>query len=234
MDRVKHIFGDLHFPDTYPIIRHADVHTRVNELFKSRGLSDGQVEQFRIALNGIVYRFLSADEAGRQFTESVKAYGAAPAQPHRYEQERDFFGVVVNSAAAMEGLFYSAIAFGAALSFPGFSLGSESARRRVTPEAALSIVRSSGAPVDVLRSLEVVRADPIVKYVADLRRTLFHRGLPGRLIIADGSGIQGRYHQFGEVNGPDITYEWPSAVLQPSGAAVDKVLIGFQKWLDTI
>lgn len=99
--------------------------------------------EFWAARNAVAYRFTACAEAAEGFASSVDQHGAAPPQPHRYTQERDFFHFVLGGMASLEALHYGVHAWGACRGLTGFVLNSDRDRRRAVPKATLIAVQRS-------------------------------------------------------------------------------------------
>jgi hypothetical protein len=54
------------------------------------------------AMHAMSYRFKTLAEYDDRFTASIKAHGTGPAQPIRYEQERDLFGFFSNAFSVFD------------------------------------------------------------------------------------------------------------------------------------
>ena len=122
-------------------------------------------------------------------------------------------------------------AFGATIPGSGLDLQSEARRRSITPRSTIESLRQHGAPTTVIEALTKIEQHPNFAYLSLLRRVLFHRGLPGRLIILTGTGVRGRYHRFGDLDGPDITEGWGSAMLTWAAEAIGTVLTALDGWV---
>jgi hypothetical protein len=204
------VFGALPIPPEYPVEQHARLHQAAIAFFGRESVPSALQDEFRSAWNAVVYRYVACLESAEAFARSVERHGDAPAHPERYAQERDFFNFVVNGMACIEALHYGIFAWCSSRALTGFDLANERDRRAVNPATALDRLRDVPDASAVASALGTLLASATYYVWGNLRRILFHRGLPGRLIsvvIGGGSGSATRYHRFGESEGPEVTPE---------------------------
>ena len=201
------IIGDVSLPTAYPSSAHAELHTRAHDFFQAAGVPPDIQQELRTALNSVAYRFKMCTDAGCAFCDSLLRYGAAPAQPERYAQERDFFDFVVTGFTAIECAGYGLFALGAALWPAQFPFTTEALRRKVTLRVALDTCGRVPAANAIHTALSVTLAAPELEEWLRWRNGLSHRGLPGRIIsagIATTNLAQSTYGSFGGVPGPAL------------------------------
>lgn len=171
--------------------------------------------EFTSALRAVTFWYQAFVDAGESFSSSVQRHGDAPGHPHRYYQERDFFMFVVAGLAALEALHYGLFALGAVLQPAAFSFESEDDRRDVTPRSTLLAYERTYSSTPITRALQALHEGQIYRDWKGIRNVLAHRGIPGRIIVAQigsTSSVSSRYSPFGATRGPDVSPEtFPSA-----------------------
>lgn len=192
----------LEVPSSFPATAHDAVHEATNTAFRTLQVRDDLQGGFRGAWNAIAYRYVSCTEYSASFSESVAEHGAAPHQPERYMQERDFFNFIVTGLACFEAFHYALYCIGAVLQPNHFPYETASDRRRITPGATRELFArhypSNGVTHAVIECLTSTEYDEWAR----VRNVLAHRGLPGRQIFASVGGGEngGRYHPFEDVS----------------------------------
>jgi hypothetical protein len=81
--------------------------------------------QFIGAWNAVAYRFTAMVEYDERFTASIKANGPGPAEPLRYEQERDLFGFASNAYSMFDAFHYGMYVIGTFTAPQHFKLETE-------------------------------------------------------------------------------------------------------------
>lgn len=135
------------------------------------------------AWNAVGYRFISCAQHDEAFTASVSAHGNSPAQPHRFNQEKELFGFFVTGLAALESFCYGAYAFAAMARPQDFDLAQLWMIDPKRTEAQFSIAFPTEALTNALTALI---ADPDFQRWKDIRNVLAHRVAPGRQFFAGG------------------------------------------------
>jgi hypothetical protein len=164
----------------------------------------------------------------------VELHSDAPPHPERYLQERDFFHFVVNSVACLEAFHYGIYAWGACRQLGNFSLSDENARRHVSVKSTLAAVRALPDAQDVGEALSLVHGARTYEELLNMRRVLFHRGLPGRHISASVGSPRSRatrYSHFASEIGPDITPDTTRSRLQWLVESLECLLPAAERWV---
>jgi hypothetical protein len=199
-----HVLGSngLTVPADFPGPGHDEVRQLVDAALKGLGADPRIRIQFYLGWNAVADRYLSTCEYGEEFANSLDRYGAAPAQPHRHEQERAFFGFVVSGLACLEAAAYSSYALAAASDPGSFPFVRPGNRRGVSIEATRDRLRRT-QPGQPLTAALITLCDS-TRYAewGQIRNVLVHRGLPGRLMSMTNAVVQGtEYQPFEDVAG---------------------------------
>lgn len=172
-----------------------------HECFKSLAVSEEIQSEFRSGMNSLVYRFKSCTDSAKGFSNSLSKFGAAPAQPERYIQERNFYSFIVTGVTCYETLCFALFAWGAAL-YPGvFSFASEREKRRVSPGTTSHSFDQIPEGRSLAAAIRQAENSSDYERWTTLRRVMFHRGLPGRLIVVGPEDARTKYHPFADLGG---------------------------------
>jgi hypothetical protein len=121
--------GHLPVPTEYPSKEHLRLHELVTGFAAGAQRPEDYLTEFRAGLSGLVHRYTAC-------SASCRALVASEARDRvTYDQDRDFFGFVVNGLAAMDTFSYAAYAAGATFWPHLFPFASEAARRAVGPRS---------------------------------------------------------------------------------------------------
>lgn len=191
-----YLVGDVGLPSEFPAEEHVAVHLLVCELFAKQGTPEEIKQEYYGAWNAVLYRFKAAWVAEEEFRKSVSAYGDAPGQPMRYEQENSLFNFAMAAESCLEALHYAVFAISAAYDPTSFPFSSPDNRRDVNPGKLRKLLASHGSAEDVVRELKKLADSAEWKQLDALRRILFHRISPGReisLSIGEISSMPSNY-----------------------------------------
>lgn len=196
-------------PDQYPDHLHQHVSEMAKAHFQKLEPPPAVQGEFRTSLKSVRYRFKTCVEAGTAFADSIRRHGDAPPEPQRYFQEREFFSFVMAGMASLEALHYALFAWGAAVHPDAFPILTEKDRRGVTPPATATRFGQFASAGPLLSALEGLRQAEEYQTLSKWRTVLFHRGLPGRrfsVSVGGGGSAEavGRYHDFGDLQGPEL------------------------------
>lgn len=200
------IIGPLKLPEAYPAAVHLEIHRLAQAKFQADEVPESIQSQFRMAMNSIPYRYKSFVEASEEFSQLVVTHGAAPAQPQRYSQERAFFEFVMTANSCLEALAYALFACGSVIAPDHFPFEDDQQRRGVNIRSTARAYHHISQHHQVAHFFTDLSDTDKFSIIRTLRRILYHRGLPGRLIIA-GSEKPSRYHSFADIEGIDIQPE---------------------------
>lgn len=200
---LSEILGKLEVPGDYPAGLHIQIDQLARTTFQANAVPETIQSQFRMAMNSIAYRYKSFVESSNEFSDLVSRWGAAPTQPQRYAQERAFFEFVMTGNACLEAIAYALFALGSALHPDRFPFEDDQHRKHVNLRSTADAYREDARHIEIADSLTSVAEADQFQVMSTLRRVLYHRGLPGRLIIA-GSGKPSRYHDFADIEGIDV------------------------------
>ncbi len=139
-------------------------------------------EHFGGGWNAVAYRFHAVADADVTFTNSVRAYGDGPAQPHRYRQERALFTFFVNGLSCIESLCYSLFAIGSMLDPHHFAMATEDDLRAVSPQSTLKSYEAAFKQESLTGELRKLVSSSDSKEWVYVRNKLAHRVAPGRII----------------------------------------------------
>jgi|GEM_PF-3284261 len=203
---LSQLIGDLDIPHSYPSNIHVQIHKLAHQYFTAMNVADDLQSQFRSGLNSIIYRYKSSVESGDAFSQSAITHGGAPPQPQRYYQERDFFLFVMSDATCLETMVYALFAWGAAIYPTKFRFENDIQRRKIKIQTTISTYEEIDQGIRLANALRSVLEDDEYGKWMTLRRVLFHRGLPGRLILATTGPIEprSRYHSFANLEGIEV------------------------------
>jgi hypothetical protein len=212
---IQQLIGDLDIPRSYPSDTHVQIHELAHQCFTALVVADDVQSELRSGLNSMVYRFKSCVESGDAFSQSVIAHGAAPPQPQRYYQERDFFLFVMSGATCLESMVYALFAWGAAIHPTDFPFDTDAQRRQVSIQTAASAYGKIDQGDQLANALRSIRGSNEYNEWMTLRRVLFHRGLPGRVIRFSTGPTEptSRYHAFADLGGIEVHPDSISSML---------------------
>jgi len=152
---------------------------------RKNSISEEDKTELIFGLSAIANRFRSHVEAGESYLNLLSEYGPHPGQPNRYYQDRDFFNCVISGAATIESLFYSLYTMGAILFSENFPFKEEN-RKGIYLKTTIKKFNDLEVTSDLLISMNKIKNSGLFKIWTNLRKILFHRGLPGRMIIPGG------------------------------------------------
>jgi hypothetical protein len=173
-------------PDDFPTNTFEATHQKLARFNKNELYS-----HFIGAWHAISYRYLALVEYNERFTSSIIAHGRAPAQPLRYQQERDLFGFFNNGVSIFDAFCYGMFALGALLVPRDFPLASPQDERKVNCASTLRGYNSTFQNDPILNALQALMNDQAYKELGRIRNILTHRAAPPRnlsLAINIGSG----------------------------------------------
>ena len=162
--------SDIHVPDDFPVgpyeaVLHRLDHERANTNYF----------QFMEAWNAIAIRFAALDESDRAFTASIGMHGPAPAQPIRFQQERDLFHFFSNAFSAFDAFAYAVYAIGSIFLPTKFALQSAGDERNAGwPRICQRYDGQFGAV------LNAIADDDKFNELRGVRNLLTHRAVPRR------------------------------------------------------
>lgn len=142
--------------------------------------------QFAAAWNAVRHRFLSCTEHSEAFTKAIKEAGTPGVTPQTadmwHAQQKELFDFFMNGLATIENVCYGLFAVGSILDAQQFPIVTENNLRDInTKLTACKFV--AVFPNEVVTSaLQQLITSQEFKDWRDIRRVLFHRGLPGRII----------------------------------------------------
>jgi hypothetical protein len=132
------------------------------------------------AMHAISYRFKALAEYDDRFTASIASHGPAPAQPIRYEQERDLFGFFSNAFSVFDTLCFVLFAIGALTGAPNFSLATAKDERNVNWATMKKAYNTSYPSDPILATINTIEADAAFTEIRDARNMFTHRATPPR------------------------------------------------------
>jgi hypothetical protein len=163
-------------PEDFPHQLWGQTEERVSERFRKNPIQ----ALFVGAWNGVRYRYATMVEFSDLHTESFKTYGAGPAEPVRFAQERDLF-CFASAAYSMFDCFYFALfSIGALLAPHEFRLQSDSDERSVTFWRTRDLFLKAFATDPILSDFDAFRDDAAQKDLAAMRHMYTHRASPPR------------------------------------------------------
>ena len=158
----------------------SDLYEQVNQSLKSQP-QGGTWKQFAAAWNAVRYRYAATVEFDDAFTTSIKAHGVGPAEPYRYQQERDLFCFTTNATSTFDAFYYALYSIGAMLKPNDFlHLNDPDTERNITVATTRSQYFASFRGDPVLQDLEAFSKDTAFSELVRMRNILVHRAAPPR------------------------------------------------------
>jgi hypothetical protein len=152
-------------------------------VYKKLHIHRQQNDQYDLAvgaMHAMSYRFKALGEYDDRFTASINAHGSGPAQPIRYEQERDLFGFFSNAFSVFDTFCFSLFAIGALTGAGYFPLATADDERKVTWNTMKRGYNLSFPGDPILATINAIEADPAFTEIRDARNMFTHRATPPR------------------------------------------------------
>lgn len=142
--------------------------------------------QFAVAWSAVRHRFLSCTEHSEAFTKAIKEAGTPGVTPQTadmwYAQQKELFDFFMNGLATIENVCYGLFAVGSILDTQQFPIATENNLRDIGAISTACKFANLFANETISSTLEQLTASQEFNEWRDIRRVLFHRGLPGRII----------------------------------------------------
>jgi hypothetical protein len=167
-----------HASEDFPLSRH-------NQIAESivRYQDQSAWKHFAGAWNAVRYRYTAMAEYAEAFATSIKIHGISPAEPLRYQQDRDLFCFASNAVSVFDSFYYALYAFGALLRPNEFQyLGqSEEEEWKITIKSTKQHYQASFINDAIVQNLETLSEDNAFKNdLVGMRNFLVHRATPAR------------------------------------------------------
>ena len=173
---------DLELPNDFPVNALDAIHVQLSDPSEARRKSPEWAE-WALACNGIVYRYLAADDHATELASSFDR-GLSPPQPERYRQERLLFSFFAEGLSCLECLYYGFYFVGAMIDPTSFNAKVDP--RDVTASFVTSAYERRFPSEQLSATLRAVFDDADTRAWRRVRNTLAHRGSPGRAFYEGG------------------------------------------------
>ena len=166
---------DLEFADDFPVARIEAMHAHLSP--ETSGPRSVEWVEWATALNGLAFRFIGCDEAGKTAIASLAA-SVSPPQPERLRQENNLFSFYAFGLSCLESLCYG-IYFVGSIADPA-KVPSGVNRRDVTPSFVARAFNDAFPNELIAMTLNQLMANSEFKNWSAIRNALSHRGAPTR------------------------------------------------------
>jgi hypothetical protein len=176
-------------PDDFPQVPYEAVHRAVGGYLAKMDVGDKPPEwwgEWAAAWNGLALRFLSCDRHDHAYRAQTLR-SASPNHDELCTQEEELFDFFMNGWSALENACYALFAIGWALEPAAFAeFDTDAERRKIDARKTESRFRAAFPRTSLALELGKLVRETRLEAWRNVRRILFHRTSPGRVINAGG------------------------------------------------
>ena len=163
-------------PPDFPLVHYEAVAAAVNARLPA---ADPQ-SNFTGGWLAVAFRFDGAVMAADGLHRSLNAHGAAPAHPHRSEQEHALFVFFSSAASVFDSLHYALFSVGAHISPMNFPMATEADLKNISNVATARRYRAAFPSDPLVSALNAFADDAGAGLLSRQRNVLTHRIVFGR------------------------------------------------------